>query len=93
MKPYGAVTADADMDLTYYAMEVAARLLPAAKFYTLTVHPHMAREAAKLLGVHAQTMSENPLSPAIGLVIDETWRDQDEWTLRAGDAVFWSSGA
>lgn len=80
------------MSLTFFAMEEAARLLPAAKFYTLSVHPVMAREAAKLLGVHAKTINENPLAPAIALVIDEKRVNEDEWTLQAGDVVFWSPG-
>jgi hypothetical protein len=93
MRPDGAITNNGcSMDLSYTAMEEASKLLPRSAFYLLTVHPAKIRDAARLLGIHAKTMDENPLAPAVGLNCDPAFQPW-EWTMAAEGAVFWSPGA
>ena len=82
-----------DCDLHYSAMEAASALLPAAKIYRLIVHPDMIRRANQIIGLHADVLASNPLSPGIEIVVDETITNRDEWRLESCGEVFWSPGA
>lgn len=77
----------------YSAMEAASALLPAAKIYRLIVHPDMIRRANQIIGLHADVLASNPLSPGIEIVVDETITNRDEWRLESCGEVFWSPGA
>ena len=93
MKPEGAKQLSLNMDLTYTAMQVAGEFLPASKLYRLIVHPQLVRRANEVLGVHADVLASNPLSPGIEIIADETITNMYEWRLEAGGEVFWSPGA
>lgn len=95
VKPHGALVFPSGMQvsLTYMALIEAARYLPRSAFYLLTVHPDRLRDAAELVRAQLKVVEENPLAPVLGLNADFSWTDLEEWTLSAGGAVFWSTGA
>lgn len=92
-KPANAKQCDLDLDLTYIALQEASHYLPASKWYRLVVHPQMIRYANKVVGLHADVLGSNPLSPGIEISVDETLTNINEWRLEAGGEVFWSPGA
>ena len=91
-RPDGSVVLPIVCDLTYCALEAASNLLPAAKHYRLVVHPEMLRRANEIIGLHADVIASNPLSPGMELVVDELITDLNEWRLEAAGQVFWSPG-
>lgn len=93
MKPENAKRLPMDVDLSYAAMEVASELLPASKRYRLVVHPWRLRSANQIVGLHADVLRSNPLSPVIEVIADESLSNIDEWRLEAAGEVFWSPGA
>jgi hypothetical protein len=81
-----------DADLSYTALEDAATHLPRGLWYTLFVHPKMARQAAKVIGEHGRTLESNPLSRPVVLRIDHMMVDEDGWRLEVGGEAVYSPG-
>lgn len=91
MKPAGAKTLSITTDLSYTALEEAARHLPPAHIYRLRVHKDAVREAMAYLGQHIDVMQSNPLSPAILIETDDGY-GPFEWSLSSGLSIVWSPG-
>lgn len=91
MKPAGAKTLPVTSDLSYAALEEAARQLPPAHIYRLRVHRDQVREAMAYLGRHIDVMQSNPLSPAILIETDDGY-GPFEWSLSSGLSIVWSPG-
>lgn len=93
MKPEDAMTFSTAPDLSEPSLEDAVVAVVPPVICTLSVHPRSFACAKRLIKRIGADTQDNPLSPQINVVVDDTFTDEYEWSLSCGSKVIWSPGA